>query len=160
MGAYTLIGESLLNYHASKYIQMACFYNQSTLRLRFFNKTSDAFECCLNDEFSMKNFLCDQPKEFILHDYQSQICINVDLELSTVSKLNIGYKEISLATFWTNCIDQSCLIFTVPNFQTNKDDRKKNFMDQFAVCMDVYQPAILEYALHTRLSINTFHVSF
>ncbi|CAF2704898.1 unnamed protein product [Rotaria sp. Silwood2] len=160
MGAYTLIGESIINNHASKYLQMACFYNQSTLRLRFFDKTLDAFERCLNEEFAMKYFLCDQPKDFILHDYQDQICINVDLELSTISRINIGYKEISLISFWTNRIDRSCFIFIIPNLQMNNDDRINNFMDQFSIHIDVYQPTILENALHTRLIINTHHVSF
>jgi hypothetical protein len=159
MGAYALIGESILNHHASKYLQMACFYNQSTLRLRFFDKTSDAFERCLNEEIALKNFLCDQPKQFIIHDYQDQICINVDLELSTISSINIGYKEISFLAFWTNRIERSCFIFIIPNLQMNNNNLTKNFMDQFAVHVDVYQPTIFESALHTRLYINTLSVS-
>ncbi|CAF5076949.1 unnamed protein product [Rotaria sp. Silwood1] len=153
MGAYTLIGESIINNHASKYLQMACFYNQSTLRLRFFDKTLDAFEHCINEEFAMKNFLCDQPKDFILYDYQDHICINVDLELSTISRINIGYKEISFISFWTHHINRSCFIFIIPNLQIN------NFMNQFAIHIDVYQPTILENTLHTRFIINTRYVS-
>ena len=143
MGAYALIGESMINQHASKYLQMACFYNQSSLRLRFFDNTSDAFERCLNEEFAMKNFLCDQPKQFILHDYQDQICINVDLELSTTSRINIGYEQIGLTSFWINRIDRSCFIFLVPNLQLHKDEMTKCF----ALHVDVYQPLILESAL-------------
>ncbi|CAF3795801.1 unnamed protein product [Rotaria sordida] len=158
MGAYTLIGESIINNHASKYLQMACFYNQSTLRIRFFDKTLDAFERCLNEELKMKNFLCDQPKDFILYDYQDHICINVDLELSTISRLNVGYKEIPLISFWTNYINQSCFIFIIPNLQIDNDDRINHFLDQFAIHIDVYQPTILENALHTRLIINTHHL--
>jgi hypothetical protein len=155
MGAYTLIGESIINHHASKYIQMACFYNQSTLRIRFFDKTSDAYERCLNEEFQMKNYLCEKPKQFILHDYQDQICLNVDLELSTISTINIGYKEISLTSFWTNHIHRSCFIFLIPN----NDDIRNMFLNQFALHVNVYQPRILESALHTRLCINTLNVS-
>jgi hypothetical protein len=149
MGAYTLIGESILNHHASKYLQMACFYNQSTLRLRFFDKTSDAYERCLNEEFAMKTCLCDQPKQFILHDYHDQIHLNLDLELSTTSRINIGYKQIPLTSFWLNHIDRSCFIFPLPNYEG---------MKTFAVHVDVYQPMLLESALHTRLFINTLNV--
>ena len=159
MGAYALIGESILNQQASKYIQMACFYGQSALRLRFFDKTSDAFEHCLNEETAMKNFLCDQPKQFILHDNQDQICMNVDLELSTMSRINIGYKEIPFASFWTNRIERSCFIFLIPNLQPNQTDPDKNFMEQFTIHVDVYQPNIFTNALHTRLLINTHNVS-
>ncbi len=155
MGAYTLVGESIFNQHASKYVQMACFYDQSTLRLRFFDHTADAYERCLNEEFQMKHFLCDQPKQFILHDYQDQICINVDFELSTVSRMNIGYKEIPLAAFWTNQIHRSSLLFLIPNH----DDAGKIVLNQFNLHVNVYQPMILESALHTCLSINTRHVS-
>ncbi|CAF0763880.1 unnamed protein product [Adineta steineri] len=161
MGAYALIGESILNHHASKYLQMACFYNQSTLRIRFFDKTSDAFERCLSEEIGMKNYLCDQSKQFILHDYQDQICINVDLELSTISRINIGYKELPFQTFWTNRIERSCFIFIIPNLQmnnNNNNDLGKNFTEQFALHIDVYQPTIFESALHTRLYINTLNL--
>ncbi|CAF3354944.1 unnamed protein product [Rotaria socialis] len=158
MGAYVLIGESIKDHHASKYLHMACFHNQLTLRVRFFDRTLDAFERCLNEELAMKNALCDQPKEFILHDYQDQVCINVDLELSTLSRINIGYKEVSSISFWTNRIDRSCFIFVIPDLQMNSDDRIKNFMDQFAIHVDAYQPAMLESALHTRLFINTLHL--
>ncbi|UJR15255.1 hypothetical protein I4U23_002210 [Adineta vaga] len=161
MGAYTLIGESILNQQAAKYLQMACFYNQSTLRLRFFDKTSDAFERCLNEETAMKNFLCDQPKPFILHDNQDQICMNVDLELSTISRINIGYKEIPFISFWTNRIERSCFIFLIPNLQQrNQNDLNKNFMEQFAVHLDVYQPTIFASALHARLFINTLNLQY
>jgi len=154
MGAYALIGESILNQHASKYVQMACFYNQSTLRIRFFDKTSDAYERCLHEESQMKHFLCEQPKQFILHDYQDQICLNVDLELSTISRINIGYKEIPLTPFWTNHIHRSCFIFLIPNH----DHVTNIFINQFAMHVNVYQPTILESALHTRLYINTLNV--
>jgi hypothetical protein len=160
MGAYALIGESIVNHHASKYIQMACFLNQSSLRLRFFDKTSDALERCLTEEFLMKNSLCDQPKEFILHDYNDQICINVDLELSSTSRINIGYKELSLASFWMNRIDRSCFIFIIPSLQMNNQKIATAFKDQFAMHVDVYQPTILDTALHTRLCVNTLNVSF
>lgn len=160
MGAYALIGESLDDLHASKYLRMACFYNQSTLRIRFFDKTLDAFERCLNEEISMKNYLCDQPREFIIHDYDDQICINVDLELSNISRINIGYKEVPSLSFWANLTDRSCFIFVVPDLQMTTDDKGKNFMDQFAIHVDVYQPAMLESALNSRIFINTLHVSF
>lgn len=154
MGAYTLIGESILNHHASKYVQMACFSNHSTLRIRFFDKTSDAYERCLNEEYEMKNFLCEQPKDFILHDYQDQICLNVDFELSTISRMNIGYKEISLTSFWSNHINRSCFIFLLPNNNNNDDDQRMKFF----MHVNVYQPMILESALHTRLCINKLNV--
>ncbi|CAF1039259.1 unnamed protein product [Adineta ricciae] len=160
IGAYALIGESILNQQASKYIQMACFYGQSALRLRFFDKTSDAFEHCLNEETAMKNFLCDQPKQFILHDNQDQICMNVDLELSTMSRINIGYKEIPFASFWTNRIERSCFIFLIPNLQPNQTGPDKNFMEQFTIHVDVYQPNIFTNALHTRLLINTHNLQY
>ncbi|CAF1444669.1 unnamed protein product, partial [Adineta ricciae] len=160
IGAYALIGESILNQQASKYIQMACFYGQSALRLRFFDKTSDAFEHCLNEETAMKSFLCDQPKQFIIHDNQDQICMNVDLELSTMSRINIGYKEIPFASFWTNRIERSCFIFLIPNLQPNQADPDKNCMEQFTIHVDVYQPNIFTSALHTRLLINTHNLQY
>jgi hypothetical protein len=148
MGAYTLIGESILNQHASKYVQMACFYTPSTLRLRFFENTSDAFERCLNEEYQMKHYL--------LYDSPGQLCLNVDLELSPISQINLGYKEISLTLFWTNQIHRSCFVFLIPT----KDDLTKNFLHQLALHIHVYQPTIVESALHTRLCFNTLHVMF
>jgi hypothetical protein len=157
MGAYALLGESFAHQHASKYLQMACFLDQSSLRLRFFDRTTDAFERCLTEEFSMNNSLCDQPKPFVLRDNQDQICINVDYELSSTSRINIGYKEIPLASFWKNSIDRSCFVFIVPDLQGN--ERSATLIDQFAVHIDLYQPTILDNALHTRLAINRLSVS-
>ena len=71
-----------MNQHASKYIQMVSFFNRSsssssennsneiisTLRLRFLDATSDALERCLTEEFALQNYLCDKPKQFILHN--------------------------------------------------------------------------------------------
>lgn len=107
----------------------------------------------------MQNFLCDQPKPFVLHDNQDQICINVDLELSTMSRINIGYKELPFMSFWTNRIERSCFIFLIPNLQINASDSNKNFLEQFAAHVDVYQPTVFASALHTRLYINTLSVS-
>ena len=152
MGAYTLIGESKANYHASKYLQMACFYNQSALRVRFFDQTSDAYERCLNEEFALKTFLCDQPKQFILHDYQDEICLNLDLELSTTSRMNIGSKQLSFTSFWLNKLDRSCFIFLIPDLQED--------IPNFAIHIDVYQSRLLESALHTRLCIDTMNVGW
>jgi hypothetical protein len=134
---------------------MACFYNQSSIFIRFFDKTSDAYERCLNEEFQLKHYLCDQPQDFLLYDYDDQICLNVDFELSTLTRINIGYKEISLKSFWTNHIHRSCFIFLIPN---NTDDLTKMFLNQFALHINVYQPKILENALHTRVFINTLNV--
>jgi hypothetical protein len=171
MGAYALIGESILNQHASKYIQMVSFFNRSTsecnsneiistLRLRFLDATSDALERCLTEEFSLQNYLCDKPKQFLLHDYEDQICINVDLELSSTSRINIGYKEISLKTFWSTRFDRSCFIFIIPNLHVNNEHlTTSTFIDHLAMHIDVYQPTILDSALHTRLCINTLSVS-
>lgn len=161
MGAYALIGESQLNQHASKYIQMVPFFNRSlsetnpnevisTLRLRFLDSTSDAFERCLTEEFALQNYLCDQPKQFLLHDYEDQICINVDLELSSTSRLNIGYKELLSKVFWSTRFDRSCFIFIIPQLE--------NDFDHLAMQIDVYQPTILDSALHTRLCINTLNL--
>ncbi|CAF1658539.1 unnamed protein product, partial [Adineta ricciae] len=167
MGAYALIGESVSkHHHASKYIQMVPFYNRSstdtisnetvsTLRLRFLDATTDALERCLTEEFALQNYLCDQPKEFVLHDYEDQICINVDLELSSTSRINIGYKEIPLKTFWSTRFDRSCFIFIIPNIQLNNEHSSTPFIDHLAMHIDVYQPTILDSALHTRLCINT-----
>ena len=106
----------------------------------------------------MNNSLCDQPKPFILRDNQDQICINVDYELSSTSRINIGYKEIPLASFWKNSIDRSCFVFIVPDLQG--DERSSaTLIDQFAVHIDLYQPTILDNALHTRLAINRLSVS-
>jgi hypothetical protein len=170
MGAYALIGESISNQHASKYIQMVPFFNRSssetnsneivsTLRLRFLDATSDALERCLTEEFSLQNYLCDKPKQFLLHDYEDQICINVDLELSSTSRINIGYKEIPSKTFWSTRFDRSCFIFIIPNLQINNEHRTTTFFDQLAMHIDVYQPTILDSALHTRLCVNTLSVS-
>ncbi|CAF2079760.1 unnamed protein product [Rotaria magnacalcarata] len=169
MGAYSLIGESILNQHASKYVQMVPFFNRSsselgsneivsTLRLRFLDATSDALERCLTEEFSLQNYLCDKPKQFIIHDYEDQICINVDLELSSTSRINIGYKEISLKTFWSTRFDRSCFIFIIPNLHMNNEHTSATPIDHLAMQIDVYQPTILDSALHTRLCINTLGV--
>ncbi|CAF1252486.1 unnamed protein product [Adineta steineri] len=169
MGAYALIGESISkHHHASKYIQMVSFFNRSstttetnsneiisTLRLRFLDATTDALERCLTEEFALQNYLCDQPKQFILHDYEDQICINVDLELSSTSRINIGYKEISLKTFWSTRFDRSCFIFIIPNLQLDNEHSTTTFIDHLAMHIDVYQPTILDSALHTRLCVNT-----
>ena len=156
LGAYALIGESLFNHHAAKYIQMACFSNPSSVRIRFFHKTSDAYERCLNEELQLQNYLCDQPKDFLCFDYSDdQICFNVDLELSLQSQINLGYKELPLSSFWTNEIHRSCFIFLIPN---NTDEFTKIFLQQFALHIHVYQGTILENALHTRLRINTHQV--
>ncbi|CAF1200336.1 unnamed protein product [Rotaria sordida] len=168
MGAYALIGESILNHHASKYIQMVPFFNRSssseinssneiisTLRLRFLDATSDALERCLTEEFSLQNYLCDTPKQFIIHDYEDQICINVDLELSSTSRINIGYKEVPLKIFWSTRIDRSCFIFIIPNLQMNNEHLTTTSIDHLAMHIDVYQPTILDSALHTRLCVNT-----
>ncbi len=134
---------------------MACFYNQSSLRIRFFDKTSDAYDRCLNEEYQMEHYLCDQPQDFLLYDYDDQICLNVDLEFSTLTRMNIGYKEIPLKSFWTNHIHRSCFIFLIPN---TTDDLIKIFLNQFTVHIHVYQSKILENALHTHLFINTLNV--
>ncbi|CAF2760646.1 unnamed protein product [Rotaria sp. Silwood2] len=166
MGAYGLIGESILNHHVSKYIQMVPFFNRSsseinsneivsTLRLRFLDATSDALERCLTEEFSLQNYLCDKPKQFIIHDYEDQICINVDLELSSTSRINIGYKEIPLKTFWSTRFDRSCFIFIIPNLQMNNEHLTTTSIDNLAMHIDVYQPTMLDSALHTRLCVNT-----
>lgn len=155
MGAYALIGESLFNHHAAKYVQMACFYNQSSIRIRFWNKTSDAYERCLNEEIQLQNCLAEQPRDFLCYDYPDQICLNVDLELSIQSRMNLGYKEIPLKAFWTNEIYRSCFIFLIPN---NTDELTKNFLHQFALHINVYQGKILENALHTRLRLDTHQV--
>lgn len=171
MGAYALVGESMVNQHASKYIQMVSFFNRSqspdmnsneiisTLRLRFLDATSDALERCLTEEFSLQNYLCDKPKQFIIHDYEDQICINVDLELSSTSRINIGYKEMSSKTFWSTRFDRSCFIFIIPNLQNNNEHLTVPSMDYLAMHIDVYQTTILDSALHTRLCINTLSVS-
>ena len=149
---------------------MVPFYNRSstdtisnetvsTLRLRFLDATTDALERCLTEEFALQNYLCDQPKEFVLHDYEDQICINVDLELSSTSRINIGYKEIPLKTFWSTRFDRSCFIFIIPNLQLNNEHSSTPFIDHLAMHIDVYQPTILDSALHTRLCINTHNVS-
>jgi hypothetical protein len=170
MGAYGLIGESIAkHHHASKYIQMVSFFNRSsseinpeeiisTLRLRFLDATSDALERCLTEEFALQNYLCDQPKQFILHDYEDQICINVDLELSSTSRINIGYKEVPLKTFWSTRFDRSCFIFIIPNLQIDNEHLTTTFIDHLAMHIDVYQPTILDSALHTRLCVNTLNV--
>lgn len=170
MGAYGLIGESLVNQHAAKYIQMVAFFNRSnsetnanemisTLRLRFLDATSDAFERCLTEELSLQNYLCDKPKQFLLHDYEDQICINVDLELSSTSRINVGYKEIPLKTFWSTRFDRSCFIFIIPNLHVDHGQTSRTFLDQLAMHIDVYQPTIMDSALHTRLCVNTLSVS-
>ena len=170
MGAYALIGESMPNLHASKYIQIVPFFNRSlseinsneitsTLRLRFLDATSDALERCLSEEFALQNYLCDKPKQFVVHDYEDQICINVDLELSSSSRINIGYKEVPLETFWSTRFDRSCFIFIIPNLQIGNEHFKPAFMDYLAMHIDVYQPTMLDSALHTRLCVNTFNVS-
>jgi hypothetical protein len=170
MGAYALIGESMPTEHASKYIQMVSFFNRSsselnsneiisTLRLRFLDATSDSLERCLTEEFSLQNYLCDKPKQFILHDYEDQICINVDLELSSTSRINIGYKEIPLNTFWSTKFDRSCFIFIIPNLQIDNEHLTTTFIDHLAMHIDVYQPTMLDSALHTRLCVNTLSVS-
>ncbi len=170
MGAYALTGESLPHQHASKYIQMVSFFNRSssesnpneiisTLRLRFLDATSDALERCLTEEFSLQNYLCDKPKQFLLHDYEDQICINVDLELSSTSRINIGYKEIALQTFWSTRFDRSCFIFIVPHLQMEQEQSTATYFDHLAMHIDVYQPTILDSALHTRLCVNTLSVS-
>lgn len=169
MGAYALIGESNNYQKASKYIQMVAFLNRSnsetnptewisTLRLRFLDSTSDALERCLTEEFSLQNYLCDQPKRFILHDNEDQICINVDLELSSTSRINIGYKELSSKIFWSTRFDRSCFIFIVPNLQQDHEPLNGPSIDQLAMHIDVYQPTVLDSALHTRLSVNTLNV--
>lgn len=155
MGAYTLIGESLFNHHAAKYIQMACFSNHSNIRIRFFHKTTDAYERCLNEELQLQNYLCDQPKDFLCFDYPDEICLNVDLELSVQSRINLGYKQMSFASFWSNDIHRLCFIFLIPN---NTDEFTKIFLQQFSLHIHVYQGKILENALHTRLRINTHQV--
>ena len=165
MGAYAMIGESISHHHASKYIQMVAFFNRSasesnpnevlsTLRLRFLDATADAFERCLTEEFSLQNYLCDKPKQLMLQDYEDQICINVDLELSSTSRINIGYKEIATKTFWSTRIDRSCFIFIVPNLHNDHE----HFLDNLAMHIDVYQPTVLDSALHTRLCVNTLSV--
>lgn len=170
MGAYALIGESVPNHHASKYIQMVSFFNRtpsesnpneliSTLRLRFLDATADAFERCLTEEFALQNYLCDQPKQFFLHDYEDQICINVDLELSSTSRINIGYKELPSKIFWSTRFDRSCFIFIIPNLQSDHEHLTATLMEHLAMHIDVYQPTILDSALHTRLCINTMSVS-
>lgn len=156
MGAYALIGESLLNQYASKYIQMACFFNHPTLRLRFFDRTSDAFERCLVEEVAMNHSLCEQPKLFMLHDNQDQLCINLDYELSSTSRIHIGYKEVPFAGFWSNRLDRSCFIFNIPNLHAPTSSVG---MDQFAVHIDLYQSTTLDSALHTRFYIDRLRVS-
>ncbi|CAF1088064.1 unnamed protein product, partial [Didymodactylos carnosus] len=160
MGAYTLVGESLPNKHASKYIQMVTFYNRSlndiqqvisTLRLRFIDNTSDALERCLSEETSMQSFLCEQPKLFLLQDSFDQICVNVDMELSISSRINMGYKEIPLEMFWSNHIDRACFIFVIPGIHPPN-------IEHIAIHIDIYQPHILPNALHTRICINTMNL--
>lgn len=166
MGAYALLGESSFQQRASKYVQMIPFLNRSnsesnknesisTLRLRFVDATSDAVERCLTEEFSLQNYLCDQPKRLILYDNDEQICINVDLELSSTSRINIGYKELSSKIFWSTRFDRSCFIFIIPNLQS-----ENSIVDHLAMHVDVYQPTMLDSALHTRISINTLNVSW
>ena len=163
------MGESVSNHHASKYIQMVSFFNRtasesnpneliSTLRLRFLDSTADAFERCLTEEFALQNYLCDQPKQFLLHDYEDQICINVDLELSSTSRINIGYKELPSKIFWSTRFDRSCFIFIIPNLQSDHEHSTTTLMEHLAMHIDVYQPTILDSALHTRLCINTMSV--
>jgi hypothetical protein len=170
MGNYALIGESTSNHHASKYIQMVPFLNRTcseininesitTLRLRFLDATSDAYERCLTEESALQNYLCDQPKQFLLHDYEDQICINVDLELSSTSRINIGYKELASKMFWSTRFDRSCFIFIIPNLQHDHEHQSTILMDHLAMHIDVYQPTILDSALHTRLCVNTLNVS-
>ena len=156
MGAYTLIGESLLNQHASKFIQMACFFSHPTLRIRFFDRTADAFERCLVEEVAMNHSLCEQPKLFMLHDNQDQLCINLDYELSSTSRIHIGYKEVPFVAFWNNRLDRSCFIFNIPDLQA---PTSTVMMDQFAVHIDLYQPTMLDNASHTRLYIDRLRVS-
>ena len=92
--------------------------------------------------------------------YDDQICINVDLELSSTSRINIGYKEISLKTFWSTRFDRSCFIFIIPNLQINQEHTiTTTFFDHLAMHIDVYQTTILDSALHTRLCVNTLSVS-
>lgn len=168
LGAYALVGESISTQHASKYIQMVAFYSRtnemnsneilSTLRLRFLDATSDALERCLTEEFSLQNHLCDQPKQFLIHDHEDQICINVDLELSSTSRINIGYKEIALQTFWSTKIDRSCFIFLIPNLNIDNTQLNLSFHEHLAMHVDIYQPTMLDSALHTRLCVNTLHL--
>ena len=116
------------------------------------------YERCLTEEFSITNIIyVIQPKQFILHDYQDQICLNVDLELSTTSRINIGYKEISINIILVKQIRSILFYFSY----TELHDHITNiFINQFAMHIDVYQPTILESALHTRLCINTLNVRF
>ena len=84
---------------------------------------------------------------------------NVDFELSSTSNINIGYKEIPLSAFWTDRIDRSCFIFIIPNLQVDNEQLTIPSIDHLAMHIDVYQPTILDSALHTRLCINTLSVS-
>lgn len=151
MGTYALIGECQAYERALKSYEIACFYNQSSLRIRFFDRTSDAYERCLNEEFQLNSRLCDQPSEFLLSNIDEQICFNLDLELSPTSNLNLGYKDIPLELFLTNQIHRSVFIFHLPN-------NEHFFLQQFILHINVYQPKLLDYALHTRLIVNTAHL--
>jgi hypothetical protein len=79
MGAYALIGESRVNEQASKYIQLACFFSSSTLRLRLFDRTSDGCERCLNEESALDHSLCDSTREILIRDNDDALCINCPL---------------------------------------------------------------------------------
>lgn len=151
MGVYVVTGECESYQQALKSYQIACFYNQSSLRIRFFDRTSDAYERCLNEEFQLNSYLCDQPNEYLLSNINEQICFNLDLELSPTSRLNLGYKDIPFELFWTNQIHRSCFVFHLPI--------NENFvLQQFILHINVYQPKLLDYALHTRLIVNTTQV--
>jgi hypothetical protein len=152
MGAYTLIGQSSSSPShrtPAKYIQMACFITYPTLHIRLFDRTSDACERCLVEEYSLNHSLCDQIQSFRFHDIdQEHLCLNIDYELTSTTRLHLAYRELSFQTIWNEHIDQTCLTFTLPDLH----------IDRRALHIDLYQEAKLDCALHVRLPLEPCRV--
>lgn len=150
LGAYTLIGQPADDERETlKYLQIACFINYPTLRIRLFDQTSESFERCLSEESSLNHHLCDQPQRIFISNRSHLLCLNVDYELSVTSRMHLGYKEISFDEFWTNSLEQMSFIFTLPHLQMNPS----------VIHYDLYQPNSLDHALHSRISIDRSRIT-
>ena len=151
MGAYALVGQPMDDERvALKYLQMACFINYPTLRIRLFDRRAEAFERSLSEESTLNHYLCDQAQTIVISNRADSLCLNIDYELSPTSRMHLGYKEIPFADFWTNSLDQTSFTFTLPQLQINPS----------VIHCDLYQPNALDHALHTRLSIDRSRITF
>lgn len=146
MGAYCLIGKS-----TPIELQVACFYSPSMLHVRIFPRTSDSFERCLTEEYANNNFLCDEPKLFVFHDDEDRISLNIDYELSPMTRIHVGFEQISFENLSNGFFERPSFHFELPDFQLNSQV-------SFAVHVDLYQSKHLDDAFHARLLIDPIRV--